>query len=61
VKVTVEGQEARVFYAGAQPQFVGLDQLNVELPASLQPGARRAEVVVYLNGVEANRVTVQIK
>jgi uncharacterized protein (TIGR03437 family) len=61
VRVTVEGREARVLYAGAQGQFVGLDQLNVELPPSLEAGARRAEVKVYLNGVEANRVSVQLK
>lgn len=61
VRVTVDGREARVLYAGAQPQFIGLDQLNVELPASLETGARRAEVVVYVNGVEANRVTVPLK
>lgn len=61
VKVTIDGQEARVLYAGSQHQFIGLDQLNVEMPGNLQPGTRRAEVVVYLNGVEANRVTIPLK
>jgi uncharacterized protein (TIGR03437 family) len=61
VRVTIDGVLANVLYAGAQGEYVGLDQLNVELPATLQPGARRVEVVVTLNGVEANRVTILLK
>ncbi len=61
MRVTIDGLEARVLYAGAQRQYVGLDQINVELPASLPGGARRVEVVITLNGSEANRVTIFLK
>jgi uncharacterized protein (TIGR03437 family) len=62
VSVTIEGQTARVLYAGAQGGLAGLDQLNIELPASLAgKGARRVEVMVSVNGVAANRVTIQLK
>jgi uncharacterized protein (TIGR03437 family) len=60
--VTIGGQPAAVLYAGAQGQYAGLDQINVELPQSLAGGlVRRVEVVVSVNGVEANRVTILIK
>ena len=62
VTITIGGQPARVWYVGAQPDFIGLDQINVEIPASLVgSGTRRVEVVLSLNGVEANRVTIMIK
>ncbi len=62
VSVTIGGQNARALYAGAQGAFAGLDQINVEMPASLAGGGqRRVEVVVTVNGVAANRVTIQIK
>ncbi len=62
VRATIEGQPANVLYAGAQGSLVGLDQLNIEFPASLAGrGARDVEVVVSVNGVEANRVTVRVK
>jgi uncharacterized protein (TIGR03437 family) len=61
MRVTIDGIEARVWYAGAQGQFIGLDQINVELPATLQGGGRRVEMVVTLNGVTANRVTILLK
>ncbi|HZN10562.1 MAG TPA: M36 family metallopeptidase, partial [Blastocatellia bacterium] len=44
VSVTIDGLVARVLYAGAQGQFTGLDQINVELPGALA-GGRRVEVV----------------
>jgi len=63
VSVTIGGQPARVLYAGAQGSFAGLDQINVEIPASLagDSSPRRVEVVVSLSGVETNRVTVLIR
>jgi len=62
VTATIGGQAAQVLYAGAQGDFAGLDQLNIELPASLAGGGlRRVEVVISVNGVAANRVTIQIK
>ncbi len=60
VKVRVDGLETVVEFAGAQGQYVGLDQLNVKLPKSL---AGRGEVTVELSvdGKTANPVRVQIK
>ena len=62
VTITIDGQPARVIYAGAQGQFSGLDQINLELPPKLAgSGERRVEIVLSVNGVKANRVTVQIR
>ncbi|MFN7930970.1 MAG: hypothetical protein U0Y68_24195 [Blastocatellia bacterium] len=61
VSITIDGIPTSVLYAGAQGEYVGLDQINVALPAALQPGTRRVEVVVSLNGIEANRVTILLK
>lgn|GEM_PF-1121000 len=62
VNVTIDGQPAQVFYAGAQGDFRGLDQINVEIPLGLAgQGARRVEVIVTVNGLAANRVTIQLK
>lgn len=60
--VTIGGLPATVLYAGAQGVFFGLDQMNVILPQGLAgSGPRRVEIVVSVNGVEANRVTIAIK
>jgi uncharacterized protein (TIGR03437 family) len=62
VTVTIDGRLARVLYAGAQGGFAGLDQINAEMPAALAGGGqRRVEVAVTVNGVAANRVTIQLK
>lgn len=62
VTVTIDSRAARVLYAGAQGAFAGLDQINVELPANLVgTGPRSVEVVVTINSVTTNRVTVPIK
>jgi uncharacterized protein (TIGR03437 family) len=62
VSITIDGKPARVLYAGAQGGFSGLDQINVEIPATLAgQGLRRVEVMVTVNGVTANRVTIQIE
>jgi uncharacterized protein (TIGR03437 family) len=62
VSVTIEGVSARVLFAGAQGGLAGLDQLNIEIPASLAgKGARRVDVLVSVNGLSANRVTIPLK
>ncbi len=62
INVTIDGVPARVLYAGAQGAFSGLDQINIELPPSLAGrGRREVEVIVSVNGVSANTVTIQIK
>ena len=46
VRVVIGGLEAEVLYAGPQPEFAGLDQINVRLPADL---AGRGVVDVRVN------------
>ena len=38
--VTLGGQPVTVLYAGLSPFFIGLAQLNLQLPATLPPGAK---------------------
>ncbi|HKQ77634.1 MAG TPA: M36 family metallopeptidase [Blastocatellia bacterium] len=62
VNITIDGRNANVLYAGSQGSLTGLDQVNVEMPAALAgSGPRRIEVVVTVNGVAANRVSIRIK
>jgi uncharacterized protein (TIGR03437 family) len=62
VRITLDGVPAKVLYAGAQGTYGGLDQINLEIPQSLAGrGERRVELVLSVNGVEANRVTVMIR
>jgi uncharacterized protein (TIGR03437 family) len=60
VQVTVAGLSVPVQYAGAQPSFPGLDQVNVSLPAALR-GAGDANVVLTLDGQVSNTVMVNIQ
>jgi uncharacterized protein (TIGR03437 family) len=57
--VAIGGVPVRVDYAGKAPGFVGLQQINVELPASLA-GAGRVEVAVTSGGKTSNIVEVVI-
>ena len=59
VSATVGGVSAQVFYAGAQGQFVGLDQVNVLLPRSLA-GRGEVNIALTVDGKAANVVTVGI-
>ena len=60
VQVWIGGVAVEVLFAGRQPEYAGLDQLNVRLPRSL---AGRGEVVVEITaaGKAANRVTLRIR
>lgn len=59
VVVTVDGVSLPVLYAGPQPRFPGLDQVNVRLPADLA-GAGLVDVVVAVSGQTSNAVTIDI-
>lgn len=59
VIVTIGGVSATVEYAGAQPNFVGLDQLNVVVPPSLA-GRGEVDVVLTVDGKIANTVRTHI-
>lgn len=60
VVVRVGGTDAEVIFAGAQSQFVGLDQVNVRLPRSLA-GRGDVDVALTVDSQAANVVRVNIK
>jgi len=55
VTVTIGNENATILYAGAQSQYPGLDQVNVQIPADLR-GRGRLSVVVTVNGQISNPV-----
>jgi uncharacterized protein (TIGR03437 family) len=59
VSCVVNGTALPVLYAGAQPDFAGLDQVNVQLPAGLS-GAGTLNVSLMVDGQPSNAVTVTI-
>jgi uncharacterized protein (TIGR03437 family) len=59
VTVTIDGMSFPALYAGPQPQFPGLDQVNVPLSLSLR-GAGVVNVTVTVDGVTSNPVQIQI-
>lgn len=60
VRVQIGGVAVPVLYAGGQPNLIGLDQLNVQLPRSLA-GRGEVELTVTIDGLTANPVRVNIK
>jgi uncharacterized protein (TIGR03437 family) len=64
VTATIGGVSARVLYAGAQGFFIGVDQINLELPHALasrmSSGVNQFEVVISINGIESNRVIISL-
>jgi uncharacterized protein (TIGR03437 family) len=60
VSVRIGGTNAPVFYAGAQGNLAGLDQVNLSLPRSLA-GRGELDVVLTVEGKTANIVKVKIK
>ena len=60
VTVTIHGTNVPVLYAGLQPDFPGLDQVNVALTLNLR-GSGESNVVLTVDGQTSNTVTVNIK
>jgi uncharacterized protein (TIGR03437 family) len=60
VSATIGGTAAQVTYAGAQGTYVGLDQANILIPASLA-GSGNVNVVLTVDGKSSNAVTINIK
>lgn len=60
VTVQIGGTPTEVIFAGAQPEFVGLDQINVRLPRSLA-GRGEVDVTLTVDGNAANVVRVSFK
>lgn len=59
VTATVGGENSEVSYAGAQSDFVGLDQINVRLARSLA-GRGEVDVVLSADGRTSNTVRINI-
>jgi uncharacterized protein (TIGR03437 family) len=47
-------------YAGAQPEFAGLDQVNVSLPLTLL-GIGETDLFLTVDGQTSNRVRINIR
>ena len=60
VQVTINGISVPVLYAGLQPDFAGLDQVNVLLTLQLR-GAGQANVALTVDGKNSNGVMVNIQ
>jgi uncharacterized protein (TIGR03437 family) len=60
VTVYIGGQQVTPAYAGAQPRFPGLDQINVVVPRSMTP-AGETLLYVVADGVYSNVVSVQLR
>jgi uncharacterized protein (TIGR03437 family) len=60
VIATIGGAYAEVSYAAAQPDFVGLDQINVLVPRSLA-GRGEVDLLLTVEARIANGVTFNIK
>jgi len=60
VSATVGGLPATVQFAGLAPGFVGLYQVNVQIPAGVPPGPA-VPLVLLQNGVPSNTVSLAIR
>jgi uncharacterized protein (TIGR03437 family) len=60
VVATINNVRVPVLYAGPQPQFPGLDQVNVQLLLTLR-GSGESNIVVTVDGQVSNTVTVNIR
>jgi uncharacterized protein (TIGR03437 family) len=58
-KVTIGGVNAPVSFSGLAPDFVGLNQVNVQIPAGLKAGNQA--VVMTSGGVSSNSVLVPVE
>jgi uncharacterized protein (TIGR03437 family) len=60
VAVTVGGVNVPVLYAGQQPSYVGVDQVNIQLPHALV-GKGEVELQFNVNGKPANTVKLHVQ
>jgi uncharacterized protein (TIGR03437 family) len=60
VHMTIGGTSVPIEFAGPQPTYPGLDQVNVLLPLTLR-GAGESNVVLTVDGQVSNTVTINVK
>ena len=58
--VTIGGIQGAVNFSGLAPGFVGLYQVNVEVPEGVEPGSE-VLLVLLQNGVPSNTVTIAVQ
>ena len=58
--VTIGGQSAQVLFSGMAPGFVGLWQINAQIPQTVTPG-NAVPLVVSAGGVASNTVTIAVQ
>ncbi len=59
VKAFIGGIEASVEYAGSQQWYVGLDQINIKVPTTLE-GQGQVEVIVTAGNATSNAVLIDV-
>ena len=60
VRATIGGADAPVAFAGAQGEFAGLDQINLQIPVSLR-GRGDVPIILTVDGVTTNSVSINIR
>ena len=60
VEVRIGDRPATIQFAGLAPGFVGLYQVNVEIPQGVAPGSS-VPLVLIQNGVRSNTVTLGVQ
>ena len=60
VSAQIGGVEAEVLYAGKQPDFIGVDQINLRLASGLA-GRGQVNIVVNIEGQATNTVSITCK
>jgi uncharacterized protein (TIGR03437 family) len=58
VTVTVDDQNAKIYFAGLTPGAAGLHQIDFEVPANVSTG--NVNVVVMQNGLTAKTMTLPV-
>ena len=59
MELTIGGVPATVSFSGLSAGFVGLYQLNVQVPAGVPAGTQEVEIII--NGVPGNTVTIAVQ
>jgi uncharacterized protein (TIGR03437 family) len=58
--VTIRDKNAKVLFSGLAPGFVGLWQINAEVPADVTPGMAVPPVITAA-GAQSNTVTIAVQ
>jgi uncharacterized protein (TIGR03437 family) len=58
--VTIGGKNAKVQFSGMAPGFVGLWQINAEVPTDVTPGMA-VPLVITAAGAQSNTVTIAVQ